>query len=259
MKQLTTAPVFNPAAKTLDFSAVSGFIPAKLLAVVDATAGEVLFNSATAGNGGSWAASVLTLQAGTSALSSSDTILAFYDDGVSPASDANLTAIAGAAGSTPPALASGASGLFGWLRKIVDSLAGGLSVSWTGQSVAVSNFPATQPVSAASLPLPSGAATSALQNSILTAMGSPLQAGGAVSDAQSAPFAGAVAMTVGTTYAAQRSVGVNCTAAGNVEFQFLDGSTLTLPIYVGWQTFPFACTQIVTSGTTATATYFNLK
>jgi hypothetical protein len=80
-----------------------------------------------------------------------------------------------------------------------------------------------------------------------------------VADAQSAAFAGAVAMTVGTTYTAQRSVGVLCTVAGNVVLQFPDASTLTLPVAVGWQTFPFQCTQIVSSGTTATATYFNLK
>ncbi len=80
-----------------------------------------------------------------------------------------------------------------------------------------------------------------------------------VTDLQSAPFAGAVAMTVGTAYPAQRSVGVLCTVAGNVEFQFPDGSTLTLPVFAGWQIFPFAVTQIVAAGTTATATYFNLK
>jgi hypothetical protein len=40
---------------------------------------------------------------------------------------------------------------------------------------------ATQPVSAAALPLPAGAATAALQTTINTTLGSPLQAGGAVS------------------------------------------------------------------------------
>ncbi len=81
----------------------------------------------------------------------------------------------------------------------------------------------------------------------------------AVSDSQSAPFAGAVAMTVGVTYASQRSLGVLCTSAGNVQMQFGDGSTLILPAGVGWQTFPFAITQVVAAGTTATANYFNLK
>lgn len=80
-----------------------------------------------------------------------------------------------------------------------------------------------------------------------------------VYDTQSAAYQGAVTMTVGTTYAVQRSVGVLATVAGNVEFQFPNSSTLTLPVFVGWQTFPFACAQIVGVGTTATATYYNLK
>ncbi|WP_298353932.1 hypothetical protein [Rhodoblastus sp.] len=80
-----------------------------------------------------------------------------------------------------------------------------------------------------------------------------------MSDAQSAPFAGAVAMMVGTTYAAQRTVEVICTVAGNVEFQFPDGSTITKPVTPGDSYHPYACTQIVPAGTTATATYFNLK
>lgn len=81
----------------------------------------------------------------------------------------------------------------------------------------------------------------------------------AVIDSNSAAFQGAVAMTVGTTYAAQRSVGANCTVAGNVAVTFADASTLTVPVAVGWQTFPFAITAVNTSGTTATCTYSNLK
>lgn len=83
--------------------------------------------------------------------------------------------------------------------------------------------------------------------------------GGTVTDTQSMPFQGAVAMTVGTTYAAQRSVGVLATAAGNVAMTLADASVITLPVFIGWQTFPFAATAINTSGTTATATYYNLK
>jgi len=156
------------------------------------------------------------------------------------ASDANLTSIAGAAisGASMPA---GGSGLTGWLSAIWSKLSGTLAVS------------------AASLPLPTGAATSAKQDAILAALGSPLQVGGTVNDAQSAPFQGAVAMTVGTTYAAQRSVGVLCTVAGNVQMTLADGSSIMLPVTPGWQTFPFAATQIVGAGTTATATFYNLK
>ncbi len=81
-----------------------------------------------------------------------------------------------------------------------------------------------------------------------------------VSDSQSAPFVGAVVMTVGTAYSAQRSVRVFPTVSGNVEFQFEDGSTLVEPVFANMpQTFPYAVTMIVAAGTSATATFFNLK
>lgn len=80
-----------------------------------------------------------------------------------------------------------------------------------------------------------------------------------VSDSQSAPFAGAVAMTVGSTYASGRTIEVDCTVAGNVVFQFPDGTTRTRAVVIGTQTFPYACTQIVSSGTTATASFYNMK
>ena len=80
-----------------------------------------------------------------------------------------------------------------------------------------------------------------------------------VSDSQSAAYSGVVAMTVGATYAVGRSVGVLATSSGKVTFQFSDASTLTLPVSTGWQTFPFACTAILSAGTTATATYYNMK
>jgi hypothetical protein len=41
--------------------------------------------------------------------------------------------------------------------------------------------------------------------------------------------------------------------------QLGDGSFLILPVGLGWQTFPFAVTQIVASGTTAAASFYNLK
>jgi hypothetical protein len=52
----------------------------------------------------------------------------------------------------------------------------------TGASFPVTGtfWQTTQPVSAASLPLPAGAATSALQSSTITALGSPFQAGGSI-------------------------------------------------------------------------------
>lgn len=67
----------------------------------------------------------------------------------------------------------------------------------------------------------------------------------------------AVAMTVATTYTAQRYIGVNCTVAGTMTIQFPDSSTMTVTLVVGWQIFHFAVTQVTAA--TATATYYNLK
>jgi hypothetical protein len=91
-----------------------------------------------------------------------------------PISDTGVSA----SGVSQPA---GGSGLSGWLSGIYSKLSGTLSVSWSGQSVSVSNLPATQPISAAALPLPGGAALDTSVQAVKTALGSPLQAGGSVS------------------------------------------------------------------------------
>lgn len=77
---------------------------------------------------------------------------------------------------------------------------------------------------------------------------------GGVTDA----FTGEVAMTVGTAYPAGRSLKINCTVAGNVTVTYADASTGVWRAEVGIMTLPIAVTKVNTSGTTATATYFNL-
>jgi hypothetical protein len=225
MKQLTTAPAFNAAAKTLDFSSISNFSPSRLLGVIDATAGQVLYNPALSGFGGTWSGSVLAVQAGVTGLSSTDNVLAFYDDGQTPALESGGN------------LAAAAASLTTAVTKLSSLLTALGSPFQAGGSIGNASFGATQ----------SGAWSVAIS-------GTPT-----INDSQSAPFSGAASMTVGTVYPAQRSVGVLCTIAGNVQFQFSDGSTITLPVVPGWQTFPFASTQIVPTGTTATATFYNLK
>ena len=92
----------------------------------------------------------------------------------------NLATVANAQGNAGTGIAqpTGGAGLLGWLSGIYSKLAGSIAVTGTF-------FQATQPVSAASLPLPSGAATSALQttgNAALTTinstLGSPMQTTG---------------------------------------------------------------------------------
>jgi hypothetical protein len=337
MKQVLIPAAFNPTARTVDFSNVAGFVPARLLAIVNSSARAVIYDPISSGLGiASISGSVLTLQANTSAQGASDRVIAFYDDGQSSATAASqpvlnadggalahitnfpstqtvagvVTSNDGGAAITGATLPTGGSGSTGWLSAIWSKLSGTLSVSWAGQSVAatqsgawlvsVANPPATQPISATSLPLPAGAATAASQpvlnadggalahvtnfpstqpvswsgqtvgvsslpslpagaNTIGSVNVANLPANQPVSDIQSAPFAGVVALSAGTVYAAQRSLGVLCSTAGNVQLQLSDGSSVTLPVAPGWQTFPFAVVQIVAAGTTAAASYFNLK
>lgn len=49
---------------------------------------------------------------------------------------------------------------------------------------------------------------------------------------------------------------VICTVAGNVKVGFMDGSTLTFPVVVGYNQFSFRFAQVFSTLTTATATYF---
>ena len=116
-------------------------------------------------------------------------------------------------------------------------------------------------VALSALPLPAGAATAANQttaNSYLSNLAGSVSGGVmAVSDPNNAAFSGVQAMTVGVSYTARRSVGANCTVAGNMSVIFTDASTLTVPVVVGWQTFPFAVTQV--SATTGTCSFVNLK
>ena len=85
----------------------------------------------------------------------------------------------------------------------------------------------------------------------------------AVLDGNSAAFQGVSALVpqngMIAPAAAGRSFGVFCTAAGNVELQFPDGSTLEVPVFVGWQTFPFAVVAVLAGGTTAQGSFYNLK
>lgn len=108
-------------------------------------------------------------------------------DTATPVSPADPLPVSAAALPLPAGAATAANQTTGntSLAAIANALAGTLGIAG---SVTVTNLPGTQAVSVASLPLPTGAATAALQGtgnttlaSILTALGSPLQAGGSVS------------------------------------------------------------------------------
>lgn len=71
---------------------------------------------------------------------------------------------------------------------------------------------------------------------------------------------GVVAITASNTVTvtAGRQLLINCTVAGNVKVQFSDASTITIPVQVGLTILPWAVIQLFVTGTTATATYYNL-
>lgn len=67
------------------------------------------------------------------------------------------------------------------------------------------------------------------------------------------------ALVVGTAAKEGRQLQIVCTVAGNVAVTFPDGSINTIPVGAGLTTLPWAVVKINTSGTTATATYANLR
>jgi len=72
-------------------------------------------------------------------------------------------------------------------------------------------------------------------------------------------FRGASPLAVGTAALAGRQLLIVCTTAGNVSVKFVDGSTLVVPVAVGVTSFTWEVVKINTSGTTATASYYNLR
>ncbi len=165
-----------------------------------------------------------------------------------PAQDASFDAIANRLGSpaqdgadvTGVAMPAGGIGIRGWLSAIYKAITGTVSVSWSGQSVGVNNWPAsqpvsgsisvsnfpaaqsvsgtfwqtTQPVSLASSPLPPGAATDASLLAIKAAIQAQLDLATSV-------------WTDGTNFYVRREVLNEVTGAITVSFTNPDGSAST--------------------------------
>jgi len=120
--------------------------------------------------------------------------------------------------STAEATAAAPSYVEGTANPFSQTLTGNLRVTGVGGSFPVTGtfWQATQPVSAVSLPLPTGAATSALQSTINTTLGSPFQAGGSIANtsfgATQATAANLNATVVGTgTFAVQATLSAETT------------------------------------------------
>ena len=133
---LPTSPTFAPAASgsgSLNFTTTglsTSFDIRRLFAVINQTRNVLIYAETVTGLGyTAWnnTTKVLTLQADTSLYSSIDSLQVIYDD---PNATVAITSL--------PSLPAGSSAI---------------------GSVTVSNLPATQPISATALPLPTGAAT----------------------------------------------------------------------------------------------------
>ena len=76
--------VFDPTAKTIDFSLVHKFYPSKVLAIINVTDSQKLIYAAGGGaaspTGGSFAGNILTLNFDTSSESSNDALQIIYDE-----------------------------------------------------------------------------------------------------------------------------------------------------------------------------------
>lgn len=80
MKQLINFdPLFDPAAKTLDFSLLVGFQKDMLYGVINVTRSQILYAPGTSAYGGTWNGSILTLTFDTSNYAQTDELNVYYE------------------------------------------------------------------------------------------------------------------------------------------------------------------------------------
>ena len=215
---VTYSYTFTPSAKTVDLSSISGFDVKKLYAIINTTANQVIFANGQPTYGlASISGSVLTLVYDTTAMSSSDKLTIIYDD----PSAGQLVSGAAPVGSAPtlnPVSVSGVDG-GGLKRHLLTDTAGRLQVD-TVQS----------------LPLPSGASTSANQatsNSLLAtiATNTGAQATDFTTTGSISALNGTVSITGQGVYTLSVSVSGTWVGTLVVEGQTPDSIWTALPFY----------------------------
>ncbi|MGU3467605.1 hypothetical protein ACLBXO_22415 [Methylobacterium sp. C33D] len=203
MKQIDlTGVVLNPAAGTLDFSCVN-IDPRTVLAVLHEPTNQFIYAVGRRGLGRkSINGQVLTLAFNTKFLSAGP-ITGFRDDGADVATDARLEACRallatgnatlsnvatgiGTPSDTAPGSDAGAGSLIAKVTRLLLTQSGiatvlaairdRLPATLVGGRLSVDGSGVTQPISAAALPLPAGAATAAKQDAAATTLASILAA-----------------------------------------------------------------------------------
>lgn len=71
-------------------------------------------------------------------------------------------------------------------------------------------------------------------------------------------YEGSSPVTPGSAVPKGKALLIVTTVAGNVSLNFQDGTTVIVSVAVGTTILPFQVIQVNTTGTTATATYYNL-
>lgn len=218
---LTSGCAFSPDLRVLDFAGVTGFDVRRLYAVLNVTSGDLIYAVATPGLGYvEISAAALTLAFNTAGMNPTDKLLVLYDEGTEGApADAAWDGAASRASHTSILKA-----VFGKLGGVVLA-AGSAVIGKVGLQIGGADLGADNPV-----PVREAGAEGAI----------PIPA----VDADVVPG---------------RLFAVTCTAAGNVSVTLKDGSTYAVPVGLGFQAFPFAVKRVNAAGTTAAATYANLK
>jgi len=180
---------FNATAKTITFSAPIPASQQQILAVLNVTRNAWLYLPTNAAYGGTWASPVLTVTASTTGHANGDVLQILVDDGLASTAITAAALPLPAGASTSALQTTGNTSLSSIDGKLPALSSGRVPVDITGSAavtgpltdtqlrataVPVSGtfWQATQPVSAASLPLPSGAATSAAQTTTNTSLSS---------------------------------------------------------------------------------------
>lgn len=71
------------------------------------------------------------------------------------------------------------------------------------------------------------------------------------------PITASAEMTVGVTVTARQNVALSCKSNGNVQLLLSGGGSVIIPVIKGLTLLPFAVTQIMAAGTTASGRFFN--
>jgi hypothetical protein len=243
---LTSGYTFTPASRVVDFTTLSpAFDIRNLTAIINIKTGALMYATGAPAFGyTSLAGAVLTLAANTTAMSASDPLLIIYDDSMFEAANpGRVTAAQGNAGTSAQA----------WFTKLVDTTGTNVAQVTSSSALKVDGSAVTQPISAAALPLPAGAATAAKQPAlgtagvssadVLTVQGrtgmTPITvtlgpAAAALADATANPTTGSVQsfgmLWNGTTWDRQRAASADGVAATGVPAMgpmIFDGSTYT--------------------------------